>query len=321
MPDTGGTYHWKTITEGDNDMSLAAATLTFREGIEAALIIAIMLGYLRKMGRMNRQWSVWAGALTAGLLAVAFTVLLQIVGAQFESPAKEVYEGATSLFAVAVLTYMIFWMSKQARNMKGSLEHGMKEGMAQGATWGLFGVAFLTVAREGIETALFLSASAFESSGMDTLVGGIVGLIAALGVAWTVYGLGVRLQLRTFFKITSVLLVIFAASILRYAIHEFEEVGCLPPLIDPIWNTSSWLPTSSSTGAILQTFFGYTAQPSLLQVIGYVSYLLVTGLLLLKPRSKPATATIINTPAIQANPLDAAPSEAEIVGSAPNGLC
>src|SRR5204862_1781340 len=132
---------------------------------------------------------------------------------------KGIYEGFTSLFAVGMLTYMSLWMSRQARYIKGSLEQSMKASFAKGAALGLFGLAFLTVAREGVETALFLSASAFQYSGLATLLGGLAGLVVAVGVAWAVYVAGVRLNLRTFFKITGFLLVIFAAAILRSAIH------------------------------------------------------------------------------------------------------
>jgi high-affinity iron transporter len=264
-------------------MNIGAAVLTFREGLEAALILAIMLGYLRKVGRLNIQWSVWAGALTAALLAVGFTLVLQLVGAQFEDPAKAIYEGLTSLLAVAMLTAMILWMARQARYIKGSLEHSMKERLATGAVWGLFALAFMTVAREGVETALFLSASAFQSSGADTLVGGIVGLVVAAVVAWAVYVAGVRLQLRTFFKVTSVLLVIFAAGILRYAIHEFEEIGWLPAIIEHVWNTDAWISSDGVLGSILQALVGYTPSPSLLQLIGYFGYLLIVGWPVLRP--------------------------------------
>ena len=265
-------------------MNFAAAILVFREGLEAALIVAIMLGYLRKIGRLDRQFSVWAGVLSASALAIGFTLLLQLIGAQFDYPAKGVYEGVTSLFAVAMLTSMIFWMSRQARFIKGSLEHSMRASMMGGAAWGLFAVAFMTVAREGVETALFLSASAFQSSGMETLTGGLIGLASSLAVAWGVYVAGLKLQIRTFFKITTVLLVIFAAAILRYAIHEFEEVGLLPALVAPLWNTGSLIPSGSTLGQLLQALVGYTSQPSLMQVIGYVGYLFVTSMLLWWPR-------------------------------------
>src|SRR5439155_13317723 len=107
-------------------MNFAAAVLTFREGLEAALVVAIMLGYLRKVGRIEHRLSVWSGALSAAGLAVGFTLILQFLGKQFDYPAKGIYEGFTSLFAVAMLTYMSFWMSRQARYIKGSLEQSMK---------------------------------------------------------------------------------------------------------------------------------------------------------------------------------------------------
>ncbi len=264
-------------------MNFGAAVLTFREGLEAALIVAIMLGYLRKVGRLDIQWSVWAGALSAAVLAVGFTLLLQVIGAQFDYPAKGIYEGVTSLLAVAMLTSMILWMARQARYIKGSLEHSMKDRLAQGAVWGLLALAFMTVAREGVETALFLSASAFQSSGMETLTGGLVGLLLSGMVAWAVYVAGVRLQLRTFFKVTSVLLVVFGAAILRYAIHEFEEVGWLPPIVESVWNTGEWVPTSGVLGSVLQALIGYTSRPSLMQLIGYFGYLLLFGWLVVRP--------------------------------------
>jgi high-affinity iron transporter len=294
-------------------MSFGAGVLTFREGLEAALVVAIMLGYLRKVGRMDLRLSVWGGALSAGLLAVGFTLTLQFIGAQFDYPAKGIYEGVTSLIAVAMLTYMIFWMARMARYIKGSLEHSMKESLVQGAGWGLFGLAFMTVAREGVETALFLSASAFQSSGTATLFGGIVGLLVALGVAWAVYVAGVRVQMRTFFKVTSILLVIFAAAILRYAVHEFEEVGWVPPLIEHVWNTGQWVSNGSPLGGVLQALLGYTSQPSLMQLIAYFGYLLVVGFFLLRPAKKPMAA-----PSPVAAPITASPvteRQGEVVAS------
>src|SRR5438105_3654801 len=283
-------------------MNFAAAVLTFREGLEAALVVAIMLGYLRKVGRTEHQLSVWSGALSAAGLAVVFTLILQLLGKEFDYPAKGIYEGFTSLFAVGMLTYMSFWMSRQARYIKGSLEQSMKATFIKGATWGLFGLAFLTVAREGVETALFLSASAFEYSGIATLLGGIAGLVVALSVAWAVYVAGVRLNMRTFFRITSLLLGVFGAAILRYGLHEFEEVNWLPAIIDPVWNTARWLPEDSLVGQILQALIGYVSKPSLVQVVSYFGYLAVVGAWLLRPVKKPATASPANLPATTAAP-------------------
>jgi len=281
-------------------MNIAAAVLTFREGLEAALVVAIMLSYLRKLGRLEHQWLVWAGVLSASALAVAFTVLLAAIGETFDYPAKGIYEGITSLLAVTMLTYMIYWMSKQARYIKGSLEQSMKGSLMKGATWGLFTVAFLTVAREGVETALFLSASVFGTSGAATLVGGLVGLALAVGVAYAVYVAGIRLNMRTFFKGTSILRLIFGASILRYAVQEFEEVGWLPPLIEHVWNTGSIIPSGSTLGSVLTALIGYKSNPSLIQVIAYASYLLIVGLLFFRPAPKsapqPQTTQVVAVP-------------------------
>jgi len=286
-------------------MSFGAAVLMFREGLEAAIIVAIMLGYLRKVGRVEMRFSVWGGALSAAVLAIAFTLILQLIGAQFDYPAKGVYEGVTSLIAVVMLTYMIFWMARQARYIKGSLEHSMKERLVQSAGWGLFGVAFMTVAREGVETALFLSASAFQSSGTATLIGGIVGVALALVVAWAIYVAGVRLQMRTFFRITGILLLIFGAAILRYGIHEFEEVGWAPPIVEEVWNTGGLISSSSPLGAVLQALVGYTSRPSLLQVIAYVGYLLVVGYFFLRPAKQvSAPPPIPATAAPPASPVE-----------------
>ena len=264
-------------------MSLGAAVLTFREGLEAALIIAILLGYLRKIERWDARRFVLAGAGSALLLTVSFVAILQLVGAEFEDPAAAIYEGATSLLAVALVTYMTFWMARHGRSLKGELEGGMRSSLANGSAWGLFALAFLAVIREGVETALFLSAATFASSGAVTLIGGLIGLAGAVTVAWAMYVSGVRLNLGKFFRVAGLLLVVFGAAILRNGIHEFEEVGFIPPLIEHVWNTGATLPDESGIGAVLRALVGYSANPSLLQLLVYVGYLVIIGLALWKP--------------------------------------
>jgi len=258
-------------------VSIPAAVLIFREGLEAALIIAILLGYLRKLGQSRRATGVWAGVGLAVALTLGFALTLQVIGASFDYPAKGIYEGVTSLVAVVMLTGMIFWMTRQARHMKGSLERGVDAALAGGGTVALFSLAFFAVAREGLETGLFLSAAAFASSERAIAVGGAVGLLAAILIAWLMYRVGVRLNLRLFFKITSVLLLVFGAAILRYAVHEFEEVSLLPPLIEHVWNTGHILPDSTGLGAVLAALVGYTSKPSLLQLLAYVGFLVGIG--------------------------------------------
>ena len=297
-------------------MNLGASVLLFREGLEGALIIAIMLGYLRKVGRLDRQASIWVGVLLAAAGATGFTLLLQFIGAQFEDPAQAIYEGVTSLLAVVMLTFMIVWMSRQARYIKGSLEQSMRSSFATGATWGLFGLAFLTVAREGVETALFLSATAFESSGRATILGAILGLSVAIVVALAVYVAGIRLNMRTFFKVTTILLVIFGAAIFRYAVHEFQDANLLPMIIPQVWNTSTWLPADSTLGSILQTLLGYTSNPSLSEVLAYVGFLVavpvflyVAGKRSTGPARPASVGTATSAPAQAAHVEESRPAE------------
>jgi high-affinity iron transporter len=279
-------------------MNAGAAVLTFREGLEAALIVAIMLTYLRKVGRPDAGRYVWIGAGSAVALTIGFVGLLQIIGAEFEYPEKGVFEGVTGILAVAMVTYMTFWMSRQGRQMKGHLESGVRASLAEGGRWGLFSLVFLAVIREGIETGLFLSAATFASSGTQTLVGGIVGLVIAIAVAVAIYAGGVRLNLGRFFQIAGILLVVFGAAMLRYSVHEFEEVGLIPPMIERIWYTGRELPEGTGIGAVLQALVGYTSKPSLSQLLAFVSYYLIVGIALWRPwrRSTP-TGNVAQTTA------------------------
>ncbi len=258
----------------------AAAVLTFREGLEAALIIAIVLTYLRRTGRTERSAQVWAGAGTAALLTAVFITVLQVIGASFTYPAQGIYEGVTSLLAVAMVTSMTFWMARHGRQIKRELEREVAQSVEGGrdarGAWlpglGLFGVAFLAVGREGIETGLFLAAAAFASTGVATLTGGLAGLALAGVIAWLIYVAGLRLNLGLFFRVAGVLLIFFGAAMLRYAVQEFEEVGLVPPLVERVWNTGGWLPDSTGAGAVLAALLGYTAHPSLAQLLAYTGY-------------------------------------------------
>lgn len=274
-------------------MNLGAAVLTFREGLEAALIIAILLGYLRKVNLEQGRQLVWIGAGSAVALTLAFVMLLQFLGAEFEGTAEEIFAGTTSLLAVGIVTYMTFWMARHGRQMKGKLEAEAEASLAgRRAGWGLLGLAFFAVIREGIETGLFLSAAAFASSGTETLIGGIAGLLLAIVVAGAIYLGGVRLNLSLFFRASGILLVIFGAAILRYGVHEFEEVGLLPPLVEHLWNTAAILPDGDGVGAVLQALVGYTAHPSLMQLIAYIGYFLIIGLALWRPWRQQDTPSI-----------------------------
>lgn len=264
-------------------MNLGAAILTFREGLEAALIVAILLGYLRKIGRLEMRRWVWTGLLSAVALTVAFVLFLQFLGREFEDPAEAIYEGSTSVLAVIMVTWMSFWMARQGRHMKGHLEAGIRTSLQAGGAIAVFTLVFVTVLREGVETGLFLSAAAFATSQTDILIGALAGLAAAIAAALAMYIFGVHLDLRRFFQGAAVLLVVFGAAILRFAVEEFETVGLLPRLVPHVWHTGQWLSDSSGVGSLLQTLVGYRAAPSLLEVLVFVGYYVVVGLALWRP--------------------------------------
>lgn len=250
----------------------AAALIALREGLEAALIVGIVLGYLRRIGYLEGRRSVWVGVIAAVLASVGLAILIQLVGMELEGRAEKIFEGATMFLAVGVLTWMIFWMRYQARLIKPSLEQNVQDAVVTGTKWGLIFVAFAAVFREGVEMALFLSAAAFASDGQGTLIGAGLGLAAALLIGILIYASTAQLNIRLFFNITSVLLLLFAAGLLAHGIHEFQEAGLIPTVNEQVWDTNNVLDENSSLGRMLKAVFGYNGNPSLEEVVAYFGY-------------------------------------------------
>ncbi len=253
----------------------AAALIALREGLEAALIVGIVLVYLRRIGYLEGRKSVWLGVVAAVLASLGVAVVIQLVGMNLEGRAEEIFEGATMFLAVGVLTWMIFWMRYQARFIKTSLERNVQDAVKTGTKWGLIFVAFIAVFREGVETALFLSAAAFASDGRGTLIGAALGLAAAMLIGYLIYVSTAQLNIRHFFNITSVLLLLFAAGLLAHGIHEFQEAGLIPSINAQVWDTNHVLDENSTLGQMLKAVFGYNGNPSLEEVVGYVGYWIV----------------------------------------------
>lgn len=252
---------------------IVSLLITFREGVEASLIVGILLGYLKKTGQTKYAKAVWAGVISAILVSIAVAALILGVGGELEGQAEQLFEGTMLFIAVGLVTAMIFWMRYQSRNLKSSLEHEMNAAVQTGHPRALFATAFFAVVREGIETALFISAVAFTTKSIDTLVGSIAGLLIASLVGYLIYVSSVRLNLKTFFTITSFLLLVIAAGLFGRAIHEFIEAGILPALQEGVYNINSIIPAESTVGTILKALVGYNAAPDLLESIGYMSYL------------------------------------------------
>jgi high-affinity iron transporter len=255
----------------------ASFLITLREGLEAALIVGIVLGVLRKLGRTDRSRPVWAGVLAAVATSVAAGLALNALGVAFEGRGEEIFEGMAMLLAAAVLTWMIFWMRRQGRNIQAELESDVRRATATGSAWALFSLAFVAVVREGIETVLFLTAAAFSATPAQTLIGGAVGLVVAVALGWLMFAAGKRLDVGAFFRVTSVLLILFAAGLVAHGVHELQEAGVLPIIIEHVWDTNPILDENSTVGSILKALFGYNGNPSLLETVSYVVYYLVIG--------------------------------------------
>jgi high-affinity iron transporter len=251
---------------------IAALLITFREGLEAALIVGIVLSYLKKTDNAQHTRYAWAGVGAAVLLSVALAFLIQAAGATLEGQAEEIFEGVMMFLAVAVLTWMIFWMRYQSHTLAANLRSDMQNTLYSGQPRGLFFVTFFAVAREGVETALFLSTAAFASDATSTLLGAILGLVIATLVGFLVYTSTVKLNLRQFFNVTGFLLLMFAAGLFAHGIHEFQEAGVFPIINEHVWDMNGILDEKSTVGEILKAVFGYNGNPSLLEVIGYWAY-------------------------------------------------
>ncbi len=256
-------------------LNVPAVLIAFREGLEAALIVGIVIGYLKRIARQDRVPWAALGIAAAILASAALALIMNRVGATLETPYEQLFEGTTMLIAVGVLTWMIFWMRYQSRFMKRELEAKLQSAISTGASFSLFALAFVMVFREGLETALFLAANAFAADGASTLVGSLVGLALATAAGVAIYALAVRLNLKLFFDITSIFLVLFAAGLLAHAVGEYQEIGLLPVLTAHAWNTEAWLSNESLLGSILSSLVGYNANPSVLEVVGYVFYWIV----------------------------------------------
>lgn len=251
---------------------LAALLISLRESLEAALIVGIVISYLKKIGYLDRQRYAWLGVLAALAGSVGLAFGLQRLGVELEGQAEQIFEGATMFLAVIVLTWMIFWMRYQAWSLKYGLEREVRQATLSGQNWGLFSLTFVAVFREGVETALFLSAAVFANGGITILIGALIGLVIAVVLGLILYASTARLNIRRFFDVTSIFLLLFAAGLLAHGVHEFQEAGLLPLMATKFWDTSHILSEKSFIGSLLKSLVGYNADPSLFEVIAYVSY-------------------------------------------------
>ena len=253
---------------------LATFFLMLREGLEAALIVGIIAAYLVKIGRRDALGKVATGVAAAIGLSIAIGLVVTLTIERLPLVLQETLEGLAAVLAVGVLTWMLFWMRRQGRVLKGELEHGVDSALTQGSTLALVALAFLAVIREGVETVLFLiPILSFQGTGIDVLLGGVIGLAVAVAVGLAIFVAGVRVNLRRFFTATGVVLIFVSAGLVAFAIHEFGEAGLIANA-GVAFDLNSVLPDRGPIGSVLSGLFGYRSAPTPLEVIGYVAYLI-----------------------------------------------
>jgi len=266
---------------------LATLVIFLREGVEASMIIAILLAYLNRIGRRDHFRDVFAGVAAALLLATGGGVLAyETIRSYDGSRVQTIFETATYLLAVAVLTYMTFWMRKHARSISKELRARTDAALDNRARWGMGLLAFQAVGREGLETVIFTLAIVFSASAAGALGGALIGLACSLAIAFMIYKAGHKLNLGRFFTIIGVLLMVFAAGLLADSIQNMQELGWLPVLTTPLWHSARLLSEDSAVGDVLHSFFGYSDAPTPLQILVYVAYLAIAVAIYLGVRAR-----------------------------------
>ena len=268
---------------------LSTFIIALREGLEAALIVGILVAYLVKSDRRAFLTPLWAGVMLAVVVSLASGAFLTFTSTELSSRGEEFFAGTTSLLAVGLVTWMVFWMKRTARYLKGQLE-GQMSAAILGGPLALAGAAFFAVVREGLETSLFIYAN-FKtvSSTPSATVGLLLGLGVAIALGYLIYRSSIKINLGKFFTYTGTALIVVAAGVLSYGIHEFQELGWLPGPDFFIWDITSVLPKDSLLGGILAGTIGFDTTTSWLQFIVWATYLGIVLSLYLK-RSAPKAA-------------------------------
>ena len=288
--------------------SFTSGLLTgLREGVEAALIVSIILSYLARTGNRRHFGMIWAGTGAAMLTRLAAGAVLFATVGELQSPYEQIFEGLTMLLAALVVTWMLFWMRRQAASVKGELQAAVDRALTEGTVLGLAVLAFTAVIREGLETSLFLVGQAASAQAGATSV--LVGAVAGLGIA-TLLGVGFYrgsrlIDLRSFFRWTGIALIFIAAGLLSKAVHEFVEIGWISFGTGTAFDLSGILPHEAIDGApgglallagqFLRALFGYSSRPELLTFGAWVGYVVVVLGLFLRPAPPRAARPVAST--------------------------
>ncbi len=252
---------------------LSTFIIALREGLEAALIVGILVAYIVRTERRHLLKPLWTGVGVAIAASLALGAVLSFTSAELTDRGEELFAGTTSFIAVGLVTWMVFWMKRTARSLRNEL-HGKVDTALTGGPISLALVAFFAVAREGLETALFIYTN-FKTVGAASTatVGLILGLTLAVVLGYLIYNRSVKLNLSKFFTITGVALIIVAAGVLSYGIHEFQELGFLPGEDNFLWDVTPWIAKESILGSLLGGTVGFDTTTSFVQFFAWAVYL------------------------------------------------
>jgi high-affinity iron transporter len=257
------------------------------EGIEASLIVPILLAALDRLGARDQFRVVLAGVVSALAVALVGGIAAYVTIRTYDgSSVQTIFETSTYLVAAVVLTFMTFWMRDHARTLARDLQQRTAAALSRGARRSLFLVAFQAVAREGLETAVFTLAVVFSTSVRSAGIGAALGIVVALGLAVAIYRLGRRINISALFKVVGALLMVFAAALLVDATENLQRLGWLPVVGHPLWNTGGLLAEGSSLGDVAHSFLGYVQQPNVLELAVWAAYLGIAVTLFLAPRRR-----------------------------------
>ncbi len=270
--------------------------LALREGLEAALVIGMVLSILVKIGRSDLNRLVWGGLSLAIVVSALIAGALSFLDMEMVGPGEMIFEGTSMLLAAGILTWMILWVHRSNSNSRIDFEEKTRTILSEKNGSGIFFLAFLAVFREGVELALFMLAIQRNSSPLENYFGAITGLLGAAIVGWLLFSSTSKLSLRKFFRVSNVFLIIFAAGMVTSGVHEFTEAGIIPGLINPIWDLGNILSDSSQIGMLLQSLVGYHSAPTLTEIIAYFLYLGGIGMFTMvqKDGNEPLVSPVVN---------------------------
>ena len=252
---------------------LSTFIIALREGLEAALIVGILVAYVVRTDRKHLLKPLWTGVTVALVLSLGLGAILSFTSAELSDRGEELFAGVTSFAAVGLVTWMVFWMKRTARTLRNEL-HGKVDQALTGGPISLALVAFFAVAREGLETALFIYTNFKTVGAISTAtLGLILGLALAVALGYLIYNRSVKINLSKFFTVTGVALIIVAAGVLSYGVHEFQELGWLPGADDFIWDVTPWIAKESILASLLSGTVGFDTTTSWVQILAWGAYL------------------------------------------------